>query len=197
MGRTSQAREQLVEAARDLIHEQGYGAVGVAALCSRAGVKKGSFYYFFASKEALALAALDLHWERVQGRWAGFLEGDGEPLDRIARLLTDLEGQHAEAQARCGHTIGCLLGNTALERSVHEPRLQERLSAIFAEQEARLTAVLTEAALAGQLADDITPQGGAKALLALMQGRILLAKVHDDPGVLSGLGREGRRLVAR
>lgn len=196
MGRTTQAREHLVEAARDLVHERGYGAVGVAELCTRAGVKKGSFYYFFASKEALVLEALDLHWERVQARWSGFLDADGEPLDRIVALLADLEGQHTQAQERHGHTIGCLLGNTSLERSIHDPAIRERLSAIFTEQESLLTAVLTEAQLGGQLAGAITPQTSAKALIALMQGRILLAKVHNDPSLLSGLGRDGRRLVS-
>jgi len=39
--------------------EEGYGVVTIDDICQRAGVKKGSFYYFFESKSALAVAALE------------------------------------------------------------------------------------------------------------------------------------------
>ena len=57
MGRTSDADERLMTAARDLMWEESYGSVTIDDICARAGVKKGSFYYFFDSKAALAVAA--------------------------------------------------------------------------------------------------------------------------------------------
>lgn len=62
MGRTSDAREKIITAAQSLIELRGYSALGVAEICKSAGVPKGSFYYFFESKEALALTVLDEHW---------------------------------------------------------------------------------------------------------------------------------------
>src|SRR3981189_495802 len=59
MGRTSDARERILSAARSLIETHGYSALGVAEICRTAGVPKGSFYYFFDSKESLALAVID------------------------------------------------------------------------------------------------------------------------------------------
>ena len=56
MGRTSDANERLMDAALDLIWEESYGAVTIDDICKRADVKKGSFYYFFDSKAALATA---------------------------------------------------------------------------------------------------------------------------------------------
>jgi TetR/AcrR family transcriptional repressor of nem operon len=63
MGRTSDARERLIETTLDLVRRDGYGAVTVDAICEAVGVKKGSFYHFFPSKDALVIAALDWHWE--------------------------------------------------------------------------------------------------------------------------------------
>ena len=59
MGRKSDAKERLLDAALDLIWERSYGVVTIDAICEKAGVKKGSFYYFFESKSALAVAALE------------------------------------------------------------------------------------------------------------------------------------------
>ena len=49
MGRTSDAKERLMAAALDLTWEESYGAITIDDICRRAGVKKGSFYYFFES----------------------------------------------------------------------------------------------------------------------------------------------------
>ena len=62
MGRTSNAGEKILAAGRSLFESRGYSALGVAEICRAAGVPKGSFYYFYESKEALALAVVDEHW---------------------------------------------------------------------------------------------------------------------------------------
>ena len=66
VGRTSNAREKLIQTAMQLIWQRGYGAVGVSALCREAGVKPGSFYYFFPSKRDLVLAALEENWRLTE-----------------------------------------------------------------------------------------------------------------------------------
>src|SRR3954454_12440731 len=52
-------RARLLEAARYLFWEKGYGATGMAELLERAQANSGSFYHYFASKEALLLAVLE------------------------------------------------------------------------------------------------------------------------------------------
>lgn len=196
MGRTSDARERLVESARELMHDRGYGAVGVGEICSAAGVNKGSFYYFFESKQLLGLAAIDEHWSRTRARWVAALEGDGQPLERIARVFDATHRAHVGARRVCGHVIGCMLGNMTLERAPHDPEVQARLREIFAEQRALIAAVLAEARAAGQLARGVTPQAGARDLVAFMQGMVLTAKLQDDPRVLSRMSKRALRLVA-
>ncbi|NUS86664.1 MAG: helix-turn-helix transcriptional regulator, partial [Streptomyces sp.] len=78
MGRTSDARERILSAARSLIETHGYSALGVAEICRTAGVPKGSFYYFFDSKESLALAVIDEHWAGQKRTWATALSSDAQ-----------------------------------------------------------------------------------------------------------------------
>src|SRR5690349_22463716 len=91
MGRTSDAKEKILSAAHSLIDLRGYSALGVAEICRAAGVPKGSFYYFFESKEALALAVIDEQWEAQRRAWSGVLDGGAEPLQRLRKLFEETE----------------------------------------------------------------------------------------------------------
>src|SRR5687767_10110076 len=88
MGRTSDADERLMAAALDLMWEESYGGVTIDDICKRAEVKKGSFYYFFDSKAALAVAALEKMWRddwkpKMDARFSPSVE----PLSRIREYL--------------------------------------------------------------------------------------------------------------
>ncbi|NNF95750.1 MAG: TetR/AcrR family transcriptional regulator, partial [Halobacteria archaeon] len=48
--------QRIVDSAKQLMHASSYADVGVAAICEKAEVKKGSFYHFFPSKQELTLA---------------------------------------------------------------------------------------------------------------------------------------------
>ena len=64
MGRVSDAKERLMEAVSELIWTGSYGSTTIDLICEKAGVKKGSFYYFFDSKADLAVSAIDAEWQR-------------------------------------------------------------------------------------------------------------------------------------
>ncbi|WP_405009314.1 TetR family transcriptional regulator [Kitasatospora sp. NBC_01539] len=192
MGRTSTARERLLDAAGELLHSRGYTAAGVAEICAHAGVRKGSFYHFFASKQTLTLEAVDAHWAARRTVWDAFAGADGPPLDRLHGLLR----AHADAQradrAEHGSVRGCLLGNLGLELSGHEPGIQARIAAIFAEQAAMVRTLLTEAARTEAVADD---EATARAVVAQLEGTVLLAKLADDLAAFDGLWPAVRRLI--
>ena len=63
MGRTSDARQRLMQAVIELIWTGSYGRTTIDHICERAGVKKGSFYYFYDSKASLAAWAIDAEWQ--------------------------------------------------------------------------------------------------------------------------------------
>ncbi|MCU7820871.1 TetR/AcrR family transcriptional regulator [Kitasatospora sp. DSM 101779] len=193
MGRSSTAQERLLDAACDLLHGSGYSAVGVAEICARAEVKKGSFYHFFASKQALTLAAVDAHWTEQQQVWRALLGAAGQPPMERLRLLLDAQAAAQRADKAGGGSVrGCLLGNLALELSGREPQIQTRLAEIFDEQAALVQGVLVEAGATAPVAADT---GTARAVVAQLEGAVLLAKLADDPSRLDGLWPAVQRLV--
>lgn len=145
MGRTSDAKEKIISAAQTLIELRGYSALGVAEICKTAGVPKGSFYYFFESKEALALAVIDEHWAAQERDWTRILNSDAEPLQRLRRLFQETEAAQLAGQQTCGTVSGCLFGNLTLEMSNQTEAIRKRLQEIFDAQVDMVETVVAEA----------------------------------------------------
>ncbi|AQZ65146.1 transcriptional regulator, TetR family [[Actinomadura] parvosata subsp. kistnae] len=186
MGRTSDAREKIVDAARALIELRGYTALGVAEICKAAGVPKGSFYYFFESKEALALAVIDEHWAGQQRAWKEALSGGSEPLTRLRRLFEVTQAAQRAGQRTCGTVSGCLFGNLTLEMSNHTEAVRVRLQEIFEAQVELVDAVIAEARARGDVAVADTREA-ARSVVAQLEGQVLFAKLYNDPRRLDAL----------
>ncbi|MGW3288198.1 TetR/AcrR family transcriptional regulator [Streptomyces sp. NPDC001002] len=186
MGRTSDAREKILGAARTLIEGRGYSALGVAEICKAAGVPKGSFYYFFESKEALALAVVDEHWAGQHRDWTRILGGGDEPLRRLRQLFEETEAGQRAVQQGCGTVSGCLFGNLTLELSNQTEPVRARLQEIFDAQVDMVEAVVAEARERGDVA--VTdPHQAARAVVAQLEGQVMFAKLYNSTERLSPL----------
>jgi TetR/AcrR family transcriptional repressor of nem operon len=187
MGRTSDARERLVQATQELLYAGGYQGVGVDDICERAGVRKGSFYYFFPSKQELALEALDGFFEI--GR-EGFIDPafeDGHPpLERIRRFFDGLAESSIIAQKQTGMCGGCMFGNLAAEMGSHDPEILAKVRSMFDRLTGKFEKALRDAVAAGDVTD-IDPRVNARSLMAYMEGILLLAKTANDASLLRTL----------
>ncbi len=186
MGRTSDARNKILTAAQSLIEVRGYSALGVAEICKAAGVPKGSFYYFFESKEALALAVLDEHWSAQRRDWASALKGDQEPLLRLRALFERTEAAQRAGQATCGTVSGCMFGNLTLEMSNQTEAIRERLQQIFDAQVDMVEEVISEARERGDAAV-ADSRAAARSVVAQLEGQVLFAKLYNNTAPLEAL----------
>ncbi|MER5943930.1 TetR/AcrR family transcriptional regulator [Streptomyces sp. NPDC001928] len=186
MGRTSDARQKILGAARSLIEGRGYSALGVAEICKAAGVPKGSFYYFFESKESLALAVVDEHWAAQRRDWARVLDGDGEPLQRLRRLFEETQAGQRAVQEGCGTVSGCLFGNLTLELSNQTEAVRRRLQEIFDAQVDMVETVVTEARERGDVSVP-DPRQAARAVVAQIEGQVMFAKLYNSTERLNPL----------
>ena len=101
-----------MEAARYLFWEKGYAATGMAEILERAEANSGSYYHFFASKEALLLTVLETYLEGldpvlIQPAFARHRD----PIERIFAILSG----YRERLISTGCRYGCPLGRLALE----------------------------------------------------------------------------------
>jgi TetR/AcrR family transcriptional regulator, transcriptional repressor for nem operon len=190
MGRPSTARTRLLDTARDLIHSRSYASASVDDLCAAAGINKGSFYYFFPSKRELVLSVLDEQWERTRTNVLDpAFAADVPPLERIDRFFRRVTEIH-----RVPVVLGCPFGNLALELSTMEEPVRDKVRAIFDGYRGYFERALTDAVAAGALGPaDV--QDTAQALVAYFQGALVLAKTHNDAGVIAHLATHARALI--
>jgi TetR/AcrR family transcriptional regulator, transcriptional repressor for nem operon len=179
MGRTSDAREKILGAAQSLIELRGYSALGVAEICKTAGVPKGSFYYFFESKEALALAVIDEHWADQERTWTRILTSEAEPLHRLRQLFEATEAGQRAGQQSCGSVSGCLFGNLTLEMSNHTEAIRRRLQEIFDAQVDMVDSVIVEALVRKEVTVADTREA-ARSVVAQLEGQVLFAKLYNN-----------------
>ena len=124
MGRTSDAREKLLCVAFDLIHEHSYGTVGVEQICTRAGVNKGSFYYFFKTKADLVVAAYEEHWRLKNLDYARIFSPQHAPLKRLALWCDYIRSVQKQRHKKYGHVCGCPFTSVGGEMATQDKKIR-------------------------------------------------------------------------
>lgn len=188
MGRSSDARERLIEAAKSMIFARSYTSVSVDELCTAAGVAKSSFYHFFPSKQTLVLAAIESHWQWFEPAvLAQTFMDQFPPQERILRFFDQvLEKQQAQKQTG-GYMRGCPAGNLTLEMSTQDELIRARVEHLFRAWLAYFERMLNEAKEQQLVPTTLDTGATAQALLAYFEGVMLLAKGRNDPSLLHTL----------
>jgi TetR/AcrR family transcriptional repressor of nem operon len=174
-GEVGSTREALIRAGVVAFSEKGYSSIGLEDLLGSAGVPKGSFYYYFASKEAFGLEVIEAYTAYFTRKLDGWF-GDNSvlPLDRIRNFAADAQA----GMARFDYHRGCVIGNLAQEMGALPEGFRERLTEVFADWERRLARVLASALARG----DISAASDCDELAAFFwvgwEGAVLRAKLE-------------------
>jgi TetR/AcrR family transcriptional repressor of nem operon len=163
----------LLDAGKRVFLEKGYNHAGIEAILQEAGVPKGSFYYYFDSKEDFGLQVLnrfaDVYRAEIQ-RHLG--DTSVSPLDRLRRYV-DAACERIESQS-CRN--GCLVGNLSQEMAAQSEVFRTRLEEIFEEWVDCYARCLQDAQRSGEISPDLDARKLAEFWLSSWQGAILRAK---------------------
>ncbi|SHJ06493.1 TetR/AcrR family transcriptional regulator, lmrAB and yxaGH operons repressor [Nocardiopsis flavescens] len=184
----------MVTAARALIEAQGYFGTGVNRVLADSGAPRGSLYFHFPEgKDRLVADALEEGGREVEALLAA-AEAEGlNAAGTTRRLLGALAARMEESS----YDKGCPVATVALEVSgTPERGGNERL---------RLTCARIYAGWERALADRLVVEGrprpeaeeAAGAVLAQIEGALLLARVRHDRTPLDRAARAVEVLLAR
>jgi TetR/AcrR family transcriptional regulator, transcriptional repressor for nem operon len=169
----------LLEAGRRVFLERGYNNSGIETILHAANVPKGSFYYYFASKEDFGLQVLNRVAADIAAKFDRCL-GDKSrtPLGRFRRYFEEVCVLLETQQCRSG----CLVGTLSQEMANQSEAFRSRLEEIFESSRARYTECLKVAQEAGEIPPDVDVTELAEFCLSSWQGAILRAKASRSVG---------------
>ncbi len=194
MGRTSDARQRLLDASFSLIWEQGYSAVGVEAICCSAGVRKGSFYYYFTSKAELVATAIESHWQGFRPQLDGLFDPSLPPLVGLQNYFTEIYRFSRERQQRGDCLCGCPYFDLGSEVATLEPEVSAMVRQVLAEFRGYFYRAIDRAASLGQLTIS-DPEAATRWLFNYFEGALMAARIHNDAELLADLWPGARQLL--
>jgi len=194
MGRRSDSRQRLMDAAHELIWSYSYGAVTIEAICERAGVKKGSFYYFFASKSDLAVAAINAWWDERRALVGEWFRPEVPGLQRLGKYIDFVVEDQIRAYEASGQMLGCPLFTLGSEICMQDGHILSLVQEIMATGARLFEEAIRDAQASGDVAGkDATVKG--RLLWAFYEGTLTRARIENNPDLLRNMHADALELI--
>jgi AcrR family transcriptional regulator len=172
-------RERIVRAAARLMFEHGVAGTSTPAIRDAAGVSSSQIYHYFADKEALTRAVIEYQTQAIVGGHEQMLArlDSFEALrawrDAVVRLQRGLKG-----------VGGCPIGSLASELAERDGDARTALAESFSRWSQAIRDGLASMIEHGVLSPEADPDGLSLAMLAVLQGGMLLGQTQRSSAAL-------------
>ncbi|MCP5080891.1 MAG: TetR/AcrR family transcriptional regulator [Alphaproteobacteria bacterium] len=173
----------MLDAAMLEFWSHGYDATSISDLVKATGLSRGSLYSAYDDKRTLFCAALEHYDKNFRENFLGQLGRRYEPRQAIIELFKAAAGQCGEGE----YPAGCLLVNTALELSPHDPEICAFVAKCFREVEGFFFEKIKLSRKLDQHTGSGDARQKAKALLTLLLGLRVLTRSGADPETLNAV----------
>ena len=169
MKKGEESRQRLIECAAELFWKNGYSATGISEILKQTGLPKGSFYFYFKSKDDLATAVTEYYPKILLEQFQNSSQGnDWESF--IEEIFDYLFGRAT------GQTFaGCPYAVMGMETALSKPAV----ASVFMEKLKKFEQIFQKVLLYSGL-----PQDHAailsRRMLSIYQGYLLLGRINGD-----------------
>lgn len=155
-------RQRLIEAAAEVIAEEGYDRAGVQAIVRRAGLTNGAVYANFRDKSELLREAIEVHLDRLFGKIERARRAGASPAQVAERVIQNLALDTPRRDRR--------LLTEALATAGRNPDVGSPVRELLGRSEQHLAGLYEQARADGDLAADVDPVTLARFSTALALG---------------------------
>ncbi len=186
MTQTADTRKRIITTGARQVHSRGFNATGLQNILSEASVPKGSFYFYFKSKDDFGAELIDYFSEFISGIFDRHLGNTAlSPLKRLDALfdfyISFFSGNLC--------TMGCPIGNLSLELSDANELFRHHLNSAINRLIGQLADCLEEAISRGEISSDIDPHDTACFIFQGFEGALLHMKVVKTVSPLESFKR--------
>ncbi len=173
------SKENLIECAAKLFLEKGYNATGINDILNSAGLSKGSFYFYFASKKDLAMEVAE-YYNRIKVNEI-LKAAEGRTWESFVEKIVGDEIEKAKQQ----NSYGCPNAVLGMEISFLEPDIAEKYYTTIKNQVGIFVDVLKRSGISEDKAAII-----AERAFAMYEGYLLFYRMSKDINELEKLLRD-------
>lgn len=184
MPRQVDSRKKLLETASGLMWRGSYAATSVDQICEACGIKKGSFYHHFESKEQLMIEALEQSWSCYRKLLDEAFTPLVTPLERVKNYMRFERERQCQSQKSESCVYGCPLFSLGAEIGTREPVLRAKVEEILSRTVKYIESALREGHALGEL-EAPNPKQTAWQVFTLWEGAMTLARIRNNPQPLS------------
>jgi TetR/AcrR family transcriptional regulator, transcriptional repressor for nem operon len=177
--RGAATKARIVEAANQLMFEQGVASTTLADVRTASATSKSQLYQHFADKDTLVREVIELRAKVLLAQQRRRLE----KVDSL-RGLELWRDEMVERNALRDGAYGCPLGSMANEIADHDEDTRRTIATHFDEWLQMLIDAIDRLRTIGALRADADPRALASGLLAALQGGYLLAKTARDVNLM-------------
>ena len=170
-------KTHILEMGAQIVHQKGFNATGIQEVLNAAAVPKGSFYFYFKSKEEFGLQLIDYFSDFLFSKMDELLKADNvAPLNKLWNyfewFLVYFEQNN--------FTGGCPIGNLAQEMGDLNDSFREKLKPVFDKMKANIAQCLEEAQQKGDLSPALDIFNLSDFIVSSWQGALLQMKVMKN-----------------
>jgi TetR/AcrR family transcriptional regulator, transcriptional repressor for nem operon len=180
-----------LDAAIACFWQRGYEATSVRDLANSMGISGPSLYNSFGNKHALFLQALERYLDRGLRARVARLEKTLPPKQAVRQFFKEIVDRSTSDRER----RGCLLINSALEVSTHDPELGAVIAARLGEIESFFHRSIKAAQADGTVSRECSAKDIARLLLGVLLGLRVLARSKPERALLEGMVRPALALL--
>lgn len=173
MNNTKDTRSEILDVAMDMVQRLSISGVSFQELANRVGIKKGSMYYHFESKDALSIALLDRASIDLK---ASFVRGKEKSASRQLKYFFSIYIKYIGP----GHKI-CPGGAFAGQWEKLSAPVQQSVSRVVSVQQIGLTNIIDLGLSSGEFTGHgQTAKELACWVLSCLQGAVLISRVEGQ-----------------
>jgi TetR/AcrR family transcriptional regulator, transcriptional repressor for nem operon len=166
-------RERILDAAADLMSSRGAAGTSLDDVRASTATSKSQLYHYFRDKDDLVRAVIGRQTDRVLEAQRPELEA----LDSFAALAR-WRDRVVSLQHAAGCVGGCPVGSLASELADSNEATREDLTSAFARWESYLVEGFSAMRERGRLRADASPPDLATAVIAALEGGLLLTQIN-------------------
>lgn len=179
-------RKLLIDIGTAIFTQKGFSSTGLDEIVQTAEVPKGSFYYYFGSKEEYAHEVIRNYASYFAKKLDRTLnDATLSPLQRLRAFAKDA----THGVQRFEFKRGCLVGNLGQEMASLEDDFRVLLLEVMNDWRNRFRSCIDEAKAAGEIATTVDSQHLAQFFWSAWEGAVLCAKLERSTNALDNVSR--------